>query len=131
MFMTSTSIVSTIDSPRRCCQSVLMGDMEIYRILGQNVARLRKDKGRTQAEVAADIGLTRASLANIETGRQKVLMHHVFRLANALDCASILDLVPTHFVFTDGDTPISIHGSPLSEQQLAQVERFFRTAGKR
>lgn len=108
-----------------------MDDMELYRLLGQNAARLRKAKGQTQAETAAQIGLTRASLANIETGRQKVLMHHVFRLANALECESILDLVPASFVFVSDDQPVSVHGSPLSEQQFAQVDRFFRTVGSR
>lgn len=105
--------------------------MEIYRLLGQNVARLRNAKRRTQAELAAEIGLTRASLANIETGRQKVLMHHIFRLANALECASILDLVPASFEFSRDDQPISTHGSPLSKEQQALVGRFLRTAGKR
>lgn len=105
--------------------------MEIYRQLGQNVARLRNERGRTQAEIAAQIGLTRASLANIETGRQKVLMHHVFRLANALDCASILDLIPETFVFSDDDSPVATHGSLLNEQQHALVQRFVQTAGKR
>lgn len=108
-----------------------MDDMEIYRQLGQNVARLRNERGRTQAEVAAQIGLTRASLANIETGRQKVLMHHVFRLANALNCASILDLVPARFEFADAVQPITTHGSPLSQQQHAIVQRFVQSAGKR
>lgn len=105
--------------------------MDIYRQLGQNVARLRKERGRTQAEISAQIGLTRASLANIETGRQKVLMHHVFRLVKALDCVSILELVPASFEFSDDVQPITIHGSPLSEQQHAQVQRFVQSAGKR
>lgn len=105
--------------------------MKIYRLLGQNVAHLRNKRGLTQAEIAAQIGLTRASLANIETGRQKVLMHHVFRLANALNCDSVLDLVPASFEFSDDVPPITTHGSPLSEQEHAQVQRFVQSAGKR
>lgn len=108
-----------------------MDEMEIYRQLGRNVARLRSDRGRTQAEIAAQIGLTRASLANIETGRQKVLMHHVFRLAKALDCDSILDLVPSSFEFSDDVQLITTHGSPLSQQQHAEVQRFVQSVGKR
>lgn len=108
-----------------------MDDMEIYRQLGRNIARLRNERGSTQAEIAAQIGLTRASLANIETGRQKVLMHHVFRLANALDCASIIELVPASFDFSDDVQPITTHGSPLSQQQHALVQRFVQSAGKR
>ena len=108
-----------------------MDDMEIYRQLGQNVARLRNIRGRTQAEIASQIGLTRASLANIETGRQKVLMHHVFLLANALDCTSVLELVPESFEFSDNVQPIATHGSPLSELEHAQVQRFVQSARKR
>lgn len=105
--------------------------MEIYRQLGQSVARVRSKLGKTQAEIAAQIGLTRASLANIETGRQKVLMHHVFRLANALECSSVLDLIPETFVFADDEPPIIIHGSQLSDRQHAAVQRFVQIAGKR
>ncbi|HQR88484.1 MAG TPA: helix-turn-helix transcriptional regulator [Caulobacter sp.] len=108
-----------------------MDDMEIYRQLGQNVARVRGKLGKTQAEIASQIGLTRASLANIETGRQKVLMHHVFRLANALECPSVLDLIPETFVFSDDEQPITTHGSLLSDQQHAAVQRFVQIAGKR
>lgn len=108
-----------------------MDDMEIYRQLGQSVARVRGKLGKTQAEIAAQIGLTRASLANIETGRQKVLMHHVFRLANALECKSVLDLIPETFVFSDDESPITTHGSQLSDQQHALVQRFVQIAGKR
>lgn len=105
--------------------------MEIYRQLGRNVARVRGKLGKTQADIAAQIGLTRASLANIETGRQKVLMHHVFRLANALECPSVLDLIPEAFVFADDQPPITTNGSQLSDQQHAAVQRFVQIAGKR
>lgn len=105
--------------------------MELYRMLGHNVARLRRAKELTQAEVAAQIGLTRASLANIETGRQKVLMHHVYMLANTLGCGSVLELLPASFAFGGVNQPVSVHGSPLSEHEHAQVDRFFRAAGSR
>ena len=108
-----------------------MDDMEIYRQLGQNVARVRGELRKTQAEIAAQIGLTRASLANIETGRQKVLMHHVFRLANALECKSVLDLMPETFEFPEDVPAIATNGSPLSDQQHALVQRFYQSAGKR
>lgn len=108
-----------------------MSDMEIYRLMGLAAAKRRSDKGLTQAEVAKQIGLTRASLANIETGRQKVLLHHLYRLATALDCESILDLVPPTFIFTDESEPVTFYGSDVSDQQRAQLEYFIRTAGKR
>jgi transcriptional regulator with XRE-family HTH domain len=108
-----------------------MADMEIYRLLGLAVAKRRAEMKLTQAEVAAQIGLTRASLANIETGRQKVMLHHVYRLSAALECASILDLVPATFLFADETEPVSFYGSDMNDQQRAQLEHFIRTAGKR
>jgi len=108
-----------------------MSDMEIYRLLGLAAAKRRTQLKLTQAEVAAKIGLTRASLANIETGRQKVMLHHVYRLATALDCASILDLIPPAFIFADESEPVSFYGSDVSDLQRAQLEHFVRTAGKR
>jgi transcriptional regulator with XRE-family HTH domain len=41
----------------------------------------------SQQEVAGRAGLTRSSVANIETGRQAVLLHHFVALARALDCS--------------------------------------------
>ena len=61
-----------------------MSDMDVYKLLGSRAAKRRDELGLTQAEVASQIGLSRASLANLETGRQKILLHHVYKLAAAL-----------------------------------------------
>ena len=105
--------------------------MEIYRLLGLRVAARRLELGLTQAEVAAQIGLTRASLANLETGRQKVLLHHVYRLVAALKVESILNLLPKNFAFEDLTEPVNFVGSTVSERQKVQLEHFVRRAGKR
>ncbi|MGY2991206.1 transcriptional regulator with XRE-family HTH domain [Mesorhizobium sp. URHB0026] len=39
--------------------------------------------------------MSRASVANIESGRQNVLLHHVYSLASALECSKVSDLLPT------------------------------------
>ena len=54
-----------------------MDEQSIYAELGRAVATRRKMVGLTQAEVAKDVGISRASIANIESGRQKVLLHQV------------------------------------------------------
>lgn len=71
-----------------------MTEMDLYMALGRKVAAARKRLGLTQAELAAQISLTRASVANIETGRQRVMLHDVFALVEALGGKSILDFVP-------------------------------------
>jgi transcriptional regulator with XRE-family HTH domain len=71
-----------------------MDDAEIYRLLGRNVAAHRTNRKMTQAQVAEKLGLTRPSLANIETGRQRAMLHHVYELVDALGLDSITDLLP-------------------------------------
>lgn len=48
----------------------------------------------TQAELSGRIGLSRASVANIESGRQAVMLHQFLALASALSTPP-LDLLPT------------------------------------
>jgi transcriptional regulator with XRE-family HTH domain len=105
-----------------------MSDMEIYRLLGSHAAERRKQLKLTQAEVAELIGLTRASLANLETGRQKILLHHVYKLVTALKLNSILDLLPK--TFENSSEPVTFVGSEVTERQKAQLEYFVRKAGK-
>jgi transcriptional regulator with XRE-family HTH domain len=66
---------------------------ELYDRLGALIRSRRKKLLLTQHDLAARIGISRASLANIETGRQKVLVHQLYALATALDLAPG-DLLP-------------------------------------
>jgi transcriptional regulator with XRE-family HTH domain len=59
-------------------------DDNFYLCLGQRVRQARREAGMTQALLAARVGLTRASVTNIEKGRQKVLAHTLWRLAETL-----------------------------------------------
>ncbi|WP_068874776.1 MULTISPECIES: helix-turn-helix transcriptional regulator [unclassified Phenylobacterium] len=61
---------------------------------GRAVARRREELGLTQAGLSALVGLSRASIANIEKGRQNVLLHHVYDLAAALKMGRVGDLLP-------------------------------------
>lgn len=79
-----------------------------------------------QAEVADQIGLTRASLANIESGRQKLMLHQIYRLATALKVASITDLVPPNYSFEQASGPLRLVGSDLNDLQKAQIEQYVR-----
>ena len=131
MFALNTQKVCAIDNQRICDSFAVSMEMEIYRQLGLAIAARRAELGITQADVAAKIGLTRASLANIETGRQKVMLHHVYRILEALKLKSILDLLPARFVFAESAEPVNFAGSAVSENQKIQLEQFIRLAGKR
>lgn len=72
-----------------------MADATIYTAFGRAVATRRKELDLTQVDLAGRIGMSRASVANIESGRQNVLLHHVYRLASALEFTKVSDLLPT------------------------------------
>lgn len=57
----------------------------IYVALGQRVLEERLKSGWTQEDLACQIGLARSSVANVELGRQRLLMHQVLALSDALD----------------------------------------------
>jgi transcriptional regulator with XRE-family HTH domain len=103
-----------------------MTDLEIYRLVGSRIAARRKELRLKQVEVAAQIGLTRASLANIEKGRQKVMLHQIYRIAEALRSETILDLVPTRFSTDLSDQPVKFAVHDMREDLKAQAEQFVR-----
>jgi transcriptional regulator with XRE-family HTH domain len=56
----------------------------IYQAFGEQVRSRRKALHLTQLELAERIKLTRGSVANIEAGRQSVLLHQFLDIAGAL-----------------------------------------------
>jgi len=70
-------------------------DGVIYKAFGRAVAERRRAIPKTQEQVAREIGLSRASLANIERGSQKVFLHQVLALTKALELESSHEIVPT------------------------------------
>ena len=71
-----------------------MSNDEIYKAFGRSVAARRRELDLTQAKLAARVGMSRASIANIESGRQNVLLHHVYALSSALAVTRLSDILP-------------------------------------
>lgn len=67
---------------------------EIYVPLGRAIAERRTRIPLTQRELAARIGVSRASIANTERGRQAVSVHNLYAIAAALDVESPAELLP-------------------------------------
>ena|SRR5437762_728216 len=65
----------------------------IYQQLGSIIRSRRRQLGLTQHALAARLAISRAALANIETGRQKVFVHHLYAFAVELNL-SPADLLP-------------------------------------
>jgi len=56
----------------------------LYAEFGRLVREHRRRLRLTQIQLATHVGLTRTSITNIEQGRQKVLLHQVFAIAESL-----------------------------------------------
>jgi transcriptional regulator with XRE-family HTH domain len=56
----------------------------LYAEIGARVRSARKQHGWNQVDLAHAVGLTRSSIANIEAGRQRALVHVVVLAAHAL-----------------------------------------------
>ena len=104
-----------------------MSDKLIYEEFGQRVATRRKELKLTQAKLAAKVGLSRASLANIECGRQSVLLHHVYRFASALDLPKLSALLPAPSkTISEGD--LNMSDDTLTVRSKQQVTDLIASA---
>lgn len=101
-----------------------MSPKDIYRDVGRHIRRYRAGAHRTQAQLAVEIGISRASLANIEAGRQQVLLHHLYAIADALDLDSPSVLIPTPPPRDAKPAELPLPAEGLSETQRQEVLRL-------
>lgn len=101
----------------------------LYRTVGQRIVLRRNELGMTQAELGTRIALSRAAVANIERGHQKLSLHQVYLLAEALGLA-LSDLLP---VAADRDRTagsVEISGADdLSDAARHQIEQLYLGTG--
>lgn len=84
-----------------------MVDDGFYVRLAERVRSRREELTLTQADLALRAGVSRSSVANIETGRQAVLLHQFLGLASALEM-SWEDLMPKPTVSPDIDVVVHL-----------------------
>src|ERR1700693_2632521 len=93
-----------------------------YRTLGSRIKSLRRNLPLTQEQLAQQVGMSRASLANIEAGRQQGLAHHLIALASALQLES-----PAQLLLQEHPLRRSAgleHQLPLSAEGLTNRQRL-------
>jgi len=106
-----------------------MSGESIYVAFGRTVAARRKKLELTQAQLAARLGMSRASVANIESGRQNVLLHHVYSLASALEFAKVSDLLPTTpKPQTQEDLDMALSDETVTAREKAQITDLIANA---
>jgi transcriptional regulator with XRE-family HTH domain len=97
----------------------------IYKHIGALIKTRRKTLGLKQETLARTLRISRGSLANIETGRQNVLVHNLYKFAAALKLTPF-DLLPPR---SNDDLEVERTELPvpddLKEQQKKQVANLF------
>lgn len=77
----------------------------LYRLIGE---RVRSRRGNvTQSELAERVGLGRTSITNLESGAQRMPLHYLWRIADALGC-EVSELIPTREQLDDKGTRIAL-----------------------
>ncbi len=104
-----------------------MDNSAFYRELGRRLASRRKMIDATQADVAGHLGTSRASVANMEAGRQKLYVHQLYDLARALRVDDLAQLMPTQVPSSPDETPLDPRHD-VSAVQRAQIEGVLRSA---
>ena len=112
----------------------------IYTEIGLLIRARRKALNLRQKSLASELGISRGSLANIETGRQSILVHQLYRFAAALRLPphDLLPLLPADqpaTARTEVALPAFTLGvgnaaqpADLKAQQKKQVTAFFANA---
>ena len=78
---------------RSCVYNYAMETPALYKRIGSTIKVKRRALGLTQQQLATQLGISRASLANVETGRQRILVHQLYDFAVQLN-VNVSDLLP-------------------------------------
>jgi transcriptional regulator with XRE-family HTH domain len=81
--------------------------VKLYAVIGERLAKQRDRKGLSQEDLADQIGLSRASITQAESGQQRLPLQALYLIAAVLGVA-IADLLPTvdELVSTRGQADI-------------------------
>ncbi len=122
-------IVRLLDILFRSADNKAMEISAFNEKIGERIRDLRKAKGLTQDKFAIIAGLSRGTIANIETGRQAASGHQLFHLAAILGAVTMDDIFPMLPAEDEADSSeLPIHRGPdLSDAQYAQIQAAARS----
>src|SRR5262245_50760022 len=87
--------------------------VKLYAVIGERIARARTRNNMSQADLAAEVGVARASITQAESGQQRLPLQSLYLIAAVLN-VPIADLLPTVGELSSTRAPGDI---------VAQVER--------
>lgn len=96
----------------------MSADGGLYRALGRLV-RLHRERARlTQDELARRVGMTRTSITNIESGRQKIQIDTLYQVARTLEIS------PDALLPSPGEDLPEMFETQLSEELSAEEKNW-------
>ena len=114
--------VCMVDIMHFCVYNLLMEIPALYKRIGSTIKVKRRALGLTQQQLAKQLSISRASLANVETGRQRILVHQLYEFAAQLN-VNASDLLPdsseAKVLQTLDDLHFSENVTVLLRQQIA------------
>jgi DNA-binding XRE family transcriptional regulator len=97
----------------------MAGFDELYGELGRKIRHVRERKGLTQGELAKRLGISRASVVNIEAGRQHTPLHLLWKLAEMLG-TELTSLIPSREEMLAPAKLIQLH-----QETIQKIEDVF------
>lgn len=97
----------------------MVGADELYSVIGVKIrdARERSAKRLSQVKLAQILGISRASIVNIEAGRQHASLHLLWRIAEVLETDLVM-LIPRRAEFVTNQDPVELNDVMLKRIRL-------------
>ena len=89
-------------------------DDRLYELIGERIAVARGHLELSQAKLALAVNVSRVSIVNIESGRQRPPVHVLWKIAAALKC-EMVDFIPHRDELTARIAPPDLSPAILSE----------------
>lgn len=80
--------------PKKYGEISSMKDEKFLKLIGRNIARLRKEKGLTQKELGLVINMEKPNISAIENGRQNPTVLTLKKIADAIGCEVVNFVLP-------------------------------------
>lgn len=94
----------------------------VYTAVGHRIRAAREARGLRQSDLATLVSLTRSSITNIEQGQQRLLLHTLFAIAQALGVAP-QSLLPE----TTDEKRVDDFARELAEQLTVSEQEWIRS----
>lgn len=90
---------------------------DLYIIVGKKVRDFRELHDKTQADISTETGINRATISNIESGKQQVSLQYLYLIAKALETEITTFLPSIKELNITSEESMSILAEKLNEQE--------------